>query len=447
MTEITRAIAQYAATTSIDALDAAVRHEAGRAFLNFFGCAIGASDHETVDSMTLALAPFSGPAQAPVFGRSLKLDPLNAALVNGTSSHVFDFDDTLLSCAVHPTGPVAAAQLALTAHRPVSGADLLLAFVLGVEIEARIAEAIYDRHYEAGWHITGTVGVIGAAAACGRLLGLSPDRLTHALGIAATQASGIRAMFGSMCKPFHVGHAAQGGLVAALLAERGFTSSPQSLEGRRGFAEILGGGADLAAVPGRLGDGFALMQNSYKSYACGVVLHPIIDCCVALRDMVGPGAAEVDRIELRVNPMVLELTGNKEPRTGLEGKFSVYHAAAVALARGDGGEPEFADSAVCDPAVAALRERVRPVVDPAIGKDAARACITLRNGETREHHVPHASGSLDNPLSDDQLVQKFRRLAGPKLSAQRIDRLIAMCGRLDALPEATQLGETALGDH
>lgn len=446
MRMVTREIAQYVERQNLESLGADVRHEAGRALVNFFACAIGASHHETVEAALAAVKPFAGAAQSPVFGRRDRLDALNAAMVNGTSSHVFDFDDTLLSCSVHPTGPVAAAQLALLGHRSTSGADFLLAFVLGVEVEARIAQAVHARHYGAGWHITGTVGVIGAAVACGRMLGLDVDRLVNAIAIASTQSSGIRAAFGSMCKPFHVGHAAQSGLLAALMAEQGFTGSPQPLEGPRGFAEVLGLGSGLDDVPGQLGHGFALMANSYKPYACGVVLHPIIDGCVAVREAGRFAPSQVERIDLQVNASVLDLTGKPEPRTGLEGKFSVYHAASVALARGDGNEDEFSDAAVQDPTVLSLRKRVAPVVSADVRKDAAIVQVTLKDGTVHAHTVTHATGSIENPMTDAQLVQKFRKLAGFALSDGAMDRLAAKCWSLDTLPQAGVMNDAAVTD-
>ncbi|MDA8048400.1 MAG: MmgE/PrpD family protein [Rhodospirillales bacterium] len=443
MSDIARAIAAYVSSRRPEEFAPAVRHETARALINFFACAIGASRHATVDAALAAVQPFAGPPQAPVFGRRERLDALNAALVNGTSSHVFDFDDTLLSCAVHPTGPVVAAQLALLGQRPQSGADFMLAFVLGVEVEAGIAEAIHAPHYAAGWHITGTVGVLGAAAACGRMLGLGPEKLAHALGIAATQARGLRAAFGSMCKPFHVGHAAQGGLLAALLAERGFTAGAEMLEGRRGFAEILGCGASLAEVPERLGQPFALLRNSYKPYACGVVLHPVIDGCLVLRESRISDPSQIARIALEVHPLVLELTGRKVPQTGLEAKFSVYHAAAVAFVRGAGNEEEFSDAAARDQATLALRARVSPEAVASLGKDEACVRVTVQDGSTSEHHVAHASGSIANPMSDAALVRKLGRLAAPALSSAAIDRLVALCRTLETVPAAAALNDAA----
>ena len=447
MSKVTQEIAQYVSGQRADQLDPAVRHEAARAVLNFFACAIGASRHATVEAALSAVQPFAGPPQSPVFGRRERLDALNAALINGTSSHVFDFDDTILSCAFHPTGPIAAAQLALLGHRPTSGSEFVLAFVLGVEVATRVADAIFTPHFAAGWHVTGTAGILGATVACGRMLDLSPDNLVYALRIAASQASGIRAAFGSMCKPFHVGHAAQCGLMAALLAERGFTGSLQALEGPRGFAEVLGCGASLDDVPRSLGDGFALMRNSYKPYACGLVLHPVIDGCIALREVGATSASQVARIDLKVNPVVLELTAKQEPRTGLEAKFSVYHAASVALVRGDGNEDEFSDDAVRDATVMALGGRVVAEASENLAMDEAHVRVTLNDGTVREHHVTHATGSIENPMTDQQLVQKFKRLANPALSGAAMDRLIGLCWTLDRLPQAGALCDAAVGDN
>ena len=208
-----------------------MRKEAQRTLLNWMGCAVGGSRHETLDAAIAALAPFSGPPQATVLGRRERMDVLHAALMNGISSHVFDFDDTHLKTVIHPAGPVVSAMLALAEHRPMSGTEFLNAMVLGVEVECRIGNAVYPAHYDRGWHITGTAGVFGAAAACGKALGLTEQQMVWALGLAATQPVGLREMFGSMTKSFHPGRAAQNGLTAALLASRNFTSTEVGTRG------------------------------------------------------------------------------------------------------------------------------------------------------------------------------------------------------------------------
>src|SRR5918996_2305421 len=250
--DITRTLARFIVNSRYDAIPQPIRHEASRALLNWLGCAIGASHHETIEAMLAALKPFSGPPQATLVGRSDRLDILHAALVNGVSSHVLDFDDTHAK-TIHPSAPVLPALLAYAEYRPITGAELVHAFVLGVEAEERIGISVFPEHYDVGWHITGTAGVFGAAAAMGKLLKLNEQQMCWALGIAATQSSGLREMFGSMCKSFHPGSAAQNGLTAALLASKGFTSSERAIEAPRGWAHVLSTKFDAAVITEGLG--------------------------------------------------------------------------------------------------------------------------------------------------------------------------------------------------
>ena len=427
----TQALARFVSTTAPGDLPERVRHEAKRALLNWIGCAVGASGHPTVERAIAALAPFAGPPQATVLGRGERFDILNAALFNGMTSHTFDFDDTHLRTIIHPTGPVASALLALSEHMPVSGEDWIHAFALGVEVECRIGNAVYPSHYDVGWHITGTAGVFGSAAAVGRMLRLSETQLAWALGIAATQASGLREMFGSMSKPLHPGLAARNGMFAALLAQQSFTSAAEPIEGKRGFANVLAPERDLAKITEGLGESWELADNSYKPFACGVVIHPAIDGCVQLRNEHALNAEAIGAVELAVHPLVLELTGKKTPRAGLEGKFSVFHSAAVALIDGAAGEAQYSDARVADPRVVALRDRVTAAVDPSLAEDAANVRIRLRDGRTVERRVEHALGSLQRPMSDRDLEAKFRGLCAPVLPQSAIDALVAACWRFD----------------
>jgi 2-methylcitrate dehydratase PrpD len=440
---VTQALARYVATAKAESLPAPVRREAARAFVNWTGCAIGGSHHETLDLAIAALAPFSGPPTASVLGRSERLDPLHAALMNGISSHVFDFDDTHLRTVIHPAGPVASALLAFAEYRPVSGLDFVNAFVLGVEVECRIGNAVFPEHYDVGWHITGTTGVFGAAAAIGRVLGLDERRMSWALGLAATQPVGLREMFGTMTKSFHPGRAAQNGLTAALLAERGFTSSEHALEAKRGWANVLSVARNYDQITQGLGERYELLVDTYKPFACGIVIHPTIDGCIQLRDAEGLTAERIRSVKLRVHPLVLELTDKVAPKTGLEGKFSVYHAAAVALLEGAGGEPQFSDRAVNDPAVVALRERVSAEIDPGIAADEAYVTIALIDGRTLELHVEHAIGSLARPMTDAGLDTKFRDLADPILGAEQAQRVLALCWNIEQLESAALVAQAA----
>jgi 2-methylcitrate dehydratase PrpD len=444
---ITRTLARFVVEHQASAVPPNVRREAARSFLNWMGCAVGGSRHETVGNALAALAPFSGAPEATVLGRGERLDIMLAALMNGISSHTFDFDDTHLRTVIHPSGPVASAILALAERRPVSGDAFLHAFILGVEVECRIGNAVYPEHYDVGWHITGTTGVFGAAAAAGRLLGLDEQQMTWALGIAATQSSGLREMFGTMCKPFHPGNAARNGLLAALLAQQNFTSSNQGIEAKRGFANVLSTSFKPEEITSRLGETWEIALNTYKPYACGIVIHPIIDACVQLRNEHGLKAGEIAAIEAKVHPLVLELTGKKAPQVGLEGKFSVYHSAAVAVIHGAAGEAEYADDVVRDPQVIALRDRVGASVDKSMREDQTRVTVRMKDGRTLEKSVEHAIGSLDRPMSDADLEAKFRALARGILSDAETDGLIRMCWDIGDLADAAEVARASVPAH
>jgi 2-methylcitrate dehydratase PrpD len=441
--DVTRRLAAWVVSSRKEDVPAQIRQEALRTVLNWTGCAVGGSAHETVEIAIRALKPFSGAAQASVLGRKDRLDILHASLLNGISSHIFDFDDTDLRTIVHPAGPVVPALLALSEYRPISGVDFLHALIVGVEVECRIANAVYPQHYDVGWHITGTVGPFGAAAAAGKLLGLSEQQMTWALGLAATQPVGLREMFGTMTKSFHPGRAAQNGLTAALLAQQNFTSSEAPIEAARGWANVLSTARNYREITDKLGDRYQIAFNSYKPFPCGVVIHPAIDGALQIRAENHLSADRIERIELRVNPLVIELTGKKTPQTGLEGKFSVYHAVAAAMVYGRVGESEFSDQAVRDPAVIQLRDRVSTTVDRSIAEDQMRLVVVQKDGKLLEKFIEHAVGSARNPMSNSQLEAKFKGLTDPILPADRVKRLIDLCWNLEKAPDAGQLARLA----
>jgi 2-methylcitrate dehydratase PrpD len=442
--EVTKTLAKFVVESGYADIPGKVRHEATRSVLNWLGCAVGGCRHETIDVALAALMPFAGPAQATVLGRGERLDIMHAALVNGISSHVFDFDDTHLKTVIHPGGPVASALLALAEHRPMSGADFMHAFILGVEVECRIGNAVYPSHYDVGWHITGTAGVFGAAAAAGRVLGLNAQQMTWALGIAATQAAGLREMFGTMCKPFHVGRAAQNGMTAAFLASKNFTSSERGIEAPRGFANVLATARNYDAITEGLGKTWEVALNTYKPFACGIVIHPAIDGCIQLRNEHKLEAEQIESVALKVHPLVLELTGKRTPQAGLEGKFSVYHSAAVAIIHGEGGERVYSDAAVRDPKVIALRDKVTAAVDKSVHEDAVHVAIKLKDGRTLEKHVEHAIGSLARPMSDADLEAKFRGLADGILARAETDALLKLCWSVEKLTNAGEIARAAV---
>src|SRR4051812_8977983 len=437
-----RTLAQYSVGAQYSDIPAAVRHEATRSLLNWIGCAVGGSHHPAVDKALAALLPFAANDQCTLIGRRERVDALHAALINGLAAHVLDFDDTHLRTLLHPSVPVASALLALGERQRMSGRDFLLAFVVGVEIECRIANAIWFAH-NSHWYITGTAGVFGAAAAASRALGLDEDQTTHALGIACAQAAGTREMAGTMTKAFVHGRAAQNGLLAALLAQQGFTAAETSIDGPHGFANVLAPERDLAAVTVGLGTTYELLSNSYKPFACGVVAHPVIDACIQLRNENKLHAADIEHVELRVNPRALELTGIKDPPNGLKSKWSIYHSAAVALVDGAAGEHQYSDERVNAPEVRALRVKISAAADEQLAEIGALVEVTLKNGVRLNKRIDRVVGSAENPMSDVDLEAKVRGLAQGVLPEAQAVSLVALTWRLTELNDMAQLARVA----
>jgi 2-methylcitrate dehydratase PrpD len=441
--DVTRILAKYVVAAKYGDLPAPVRKEAARTLLNWVGCAVGGSRNEAVDIAVSALAPFFGSEQASLLGRKERTDVFHAALLNGISSHVLDFDDTHLQTIIHPAGPVVSAILALAEYQPVQGIDFLNAMVLGIEAECRIGNAVYPAHYDAGWHITGTTGVFGAAAAAGKLLALNEQQMVWALSLAAAQPVGLREMFGTMTKSFHPGRAAQNGLTAAMLALQNFTSSDHGIEAKSGWANVLSPTRNYAEITDNLGKTWQVSLNTYKPFACGIVIHPAIDGCIQLRKQYGLKAEQIERVELQVHPLVLELTGKKTPQSGLEAKFSVYHAVAAAIVDGAGGEQQFSGGAVQNPVIVGLRDRVTAVVDPAIQEDQVRISITLRDGRKLDKFVEHAVGSVTNPMSDKDLEGKFLGQSEGVLPVEQAQRAIELCWGIEEIPAVAMLAKSA----
>ncbi|HKX41896.1 MAG TPA: MmgE/PrpD family protein [Burkholderiaceae bacterium] len=439
---ITRLLAEFVASHPSRGWRDEVDHEAHRTFLNWLGCAVGAAQHEALQAALAGVQMLQPAPQASVLGRTERVDMANAALLNGISSHTFDFDDTHLKTIIHPAGPVASAALALAEHLGASGRALLDALVLGIDVSCRIGNLLYPEHYDRGWHITGSTGMLGAAAACARLLGLDAQQTAMALGIAASQPVGLREQFGTMTKPFHPGAAARAGLMSALLARHGYTASPRALEAPRGFAQVVSTKFAWHEATDELGRRFEISFNTYKPFACGIVIHPSIDACVQLRDR-GVMAEDVERVELKVHSLVLELTGKKEPADGLQGKFSVYHGCAAGLLFGRAGEAEFADEIVTRGDVVALRRKVVATVDDAIGEASVDVTAVMRDGRRVHVFVEHAVGSLQRPMSDAALDAKFAAQSEPILGAARTAELIAACRRLGELPDVRALAALA----
>ncbi len=435
---VTRLLAELVAQHPSRGWSDAVDHAAHRTFLNWLGCAVGAAQHESVNAALAAVHMLQPAPQASLLGRTEKVDMASAALVNGISSHTFDFDDTHLKTIIHPAGPVASALLALAEHQGSSGRALIDALVLGIDVSCRIGNAMYPDHYDRGWHITGSTGTVGAAAACARLLGLDVDQTQMALGIAASQPIGMREQFGSMTKPFHPGGAARAGLMSALLAQQGFTASPRALEAPRGMMQTISTKNDWSEITGELGQRFEIAFNTFKPFACGIVVHPGIDGCAQLRAQ-GVRPEQLASLEIKVHSLVLELCGKKEPADGLQAKFSVYHGCAAGLTFGCAGEDEFSDAVVNRADMVALRRKVVATVDDSIDEAAADITAVMQDGSRVHVRVEHAIGSLQNPMTDTQLEAKFHGLSDAVIGTAQTANLIQAAWALGDAPSVQAL--------
>jgi 2-methylcitrate dehydratase PrpD len=435
---LTKTLCAHLAAARFSDLTPAALREARRGVLDWIGCALAGSSHRTVTTLLDVLRETSGKPVATVFGRKLKLGLLDAPLANGQMGHVLDYDDTHMGGVVlHTSSPVLAALFVLAEPTPVSGEKFMLAYAVGFEAGVRSGRTA-PGHHKGGWHLTGTLGSIAAGVASGKLLGLDAQKLTYAMGIAATQAAGMQQNRGTMCKSFHAGKAAQNGVLAALLAERGFDSTQEIIEGKKGFARIYSNVAAPDELTGGLGGRWMIESNGHKPYACGVVLHPLIDAVIAIRNRDKIDPAAVTEIGLRVHPLVLSITGVVEPTTGLQSKFSTLHSAAVALADGAAGIAQYSDAKATDPLVAALRRKVQAVADESLRKDEAYATI-ITGDKRHEIHIAHASGTADNPMSDAAIEAKFLANATPVIGADHARRASEFVRSLEERPDMREL--------
>jgi 2-methylcitrate dehydratase PrpD len=437
ITDITRQLARFVARTSFASIPEPVRREGVRAFHNWLGCAFGGAREPPVMTALAAIREMEMPAQAMVLGHDLRVDLQNAALLNCMASSLNAFDDTHLASVTHPTGPVAAAILALAERRRVSGADFLLALILGIEVECRLANVLTlpPARGNVGFYMTGLVGGIGAAVAAGKLLGLDEQRMIWALGIAASHASGFREAHATMSLGYVPGHASRTGLFAAQLAAKGFTNSDVALEGAKGFANVFADPPNLAAAIDGLGQRFEVMANAYKPYPCGIVIHPQIDACLEIAGTPGFDATNIERVELTVEPLTLTLCDRPEPQNAMQAVVSLYHWVAAALLYRKAGLDEGVDARVRDPAMIALRRRIKVVADPSLAREEAKATIVFKDGTARSSHVVQCRGSLTRQLTDAELQEKFLAQAVRSIPAAQAARVAELCWKLPALDD------------
>jgi 2-methylcitrate dehydratase PrpD len=432
----THDIAEFAVKTNFEDLPAEVVHEAKRDIINVLGVSIYSARDPSLEYLVRMFNEEGARPRATIWGANARTGLANAALANGYTAHLEDYDDTHFPTVAHPTAPTLPAALAIGEERGASGRDLIAAVALGVEAVCRTSLSTHPWHYDMGWHITGTMGVFGSAIAASKLLGLDTDATVIAMGAAGTQAAGVREAFGTMTKPMHAGRAAQAGVVSALLAQKGFTAATTILEGRRGVMEVMSSQYDLSRLTDGLGQRWEIFNNGLKPYSCGVVSHASIDAAIAIGSQAGFDPNAVEKIEADVHPLVPELMGRMEPDVGLAGKFSCAHCISVGLVDGAAYPAQFADAKVVDPLLTDIRRKVSFNVKDDFGEDQVELRVTMKDGSVLTERVDHASGSPENPLSDERLGEKFMTLASATLGEAEARELL---DRLWQLEEASNV--------
>jgi 2-methylcitrate dehydratase PrpD len=450
----TARLAEFVTTTSLRACPEAVIAQARRAALDTIGVMLaGAAEPVARAVRAVARADGSVPL-CTVFGTALRASTAWAALANGAAGHAHDFDDTNFALMGHPSVPLLAAALAAAEAETADGAAVVLAYVIGFEIDAALGLAVNPGHYTRGWHATSSIGTLGCAAAAARLLGLDTGQTRHALGIAASLASGLKENFGSMTKPLHAGHAAQSGVQAAQLAREGLTASDEALEGRQGYlAAFSGATLDPAALEG-LGHRWELTASgiAVKPYPSCALTHSAIDALVELRARHRLDPAQVAAVEVGVTAVVPDVLRHARPASGLERKFSMQYCAAAALARGPLGLSDFEDGPVADPATRSLMDRVRMVVDPTLPQEReqhawTRVTVRLADGTTFEEKPRGASGHPATPLTDAELRAKFLACAAPVIGADAAEGVADQIAHLEDIPDIRALTSRLTGER
>ena len=444
MQNITRELARFAVNTTFDAMPHNVQHEGLRAFINYVGCAAGGANEPVCLKMLETISDFNGKSDCVVIGSRVKLDALNAALLNSLSSAALSFNDTHYATVIHPTSPVGAALISLATKRKISGKQLIEAVVLGDELACRIGNILCTPPAECavGLSTTGLLGCIGAAIAAGKVMGFNVDQMATAIGIAANQSAGLREAHASMSSWFTPGNAGRSGLWAAFLAARGYTCPDTMIEGVKGFAVSFASNPNMGAALDRLGDQWELLQLAYKPYPCGVVIHPVIDACLDITAKNKFDGRDIARVEVTVNPLCIQLCNRPQPAIRAQAMVSFPHWTATTLLHKEAGLPQVTEAMVHDTDVAALRAKIVATADDKTGREAAHVKVVMQDGRTFEAHCTHALSTPRNPMTDNHITEKTRlqmEIAFDKTTARRV---VDECWRIAALADVRAFVES-----
>ena len=424
MNNITRELARFAVNSTYDSLPKNVQHEGLRAFVNYVGCAAGGANEPVCLTMLDTISEFNGKSDCVVIGSRIKLDALNAALMNSLSSAALAFNDTHYATVIHPTSAVGAALISMATRRKISGKELIHAVVLGDELACRIGNILCTPPAECavGLSTTGLLGCIGAAIAAGKVMGFNEDQMATAIGIAANQSAGLREAHASMASWFTPGNAARSGLWAAFLTERGYTCPDTMIEGVKGFAVSFASNPQLDMALKGIGEQWEILELAYKPYPCGGVVHPIIDACLVITSKHQFDGRDIERVEVTVNPLCLQLCNRPAPKIRAQAMVSFPHWTATTLMHKEAGLPQVTEAMVHDADIAALRAKVVAHADEKTGRESAHIKVMMKDGRVFEADCKHALSTPQNPMTDAHIAEKTRlqmEIAFGKEKAQR----------------------------
>ena len=451
---ITEETAQFITDTNYTDLPDALRAEARRCILDGLAVMLAGTTEDCTRIIHQYIGDLgvSGPCRVPGISDSLPAE--FAALASGVSGHAHDYDDTQVSSApdrvygllTHPTIPALSAALAMGQEVDATGKELMTAFCIGMEVECKLNEAINPRHYQQGFHSTGTFGVFASAAASAKLLGLNLDTTRMALSIAASKSAGIRCNFGTMTKPYHSGAAAQNGIVAARLASMGYGADPSGLDGPWGYFSVAGGGVDEEYLRGKFGNPWALLNPgvSVKPYPCGSLLHPTMD---AMRELVithDVSPEDIAEVRLGTASNVLNALRYATPENALQAKFSIQFMLGVLALRRKAGIAEFHDDVVISDDVQAMMQRVKPYLDPDIEAQGferirSRVEVVLKDGSILMQEAFVSRGTPERPMTPKELAEKFTDCATGIISAEAITRTLEAVRNIESLRNVSEL--------
>ncbi|MFC1820162.1 MmgE/PrpD family protein [Thermodesulfobacteriota bacterium] len=412
---------------------------AKRCFLDWLGVTIGGIREPPAKILVDLIEELGGKKQASVIGYGRKTSILNAALVNGTMAHSLDYDDAHMYTRNHPSAPLIAALLPVSEYKKLPGTELITAFILGFEVSTRIGLALGNDYYDLGWHATPVLGRFGVAAGVGKLLGLDTEKLKNAFGLAATQTGGIRKVFGTMGKPFHAGKAAMDGILSTILADKGFTAPKDILDEDSGFLGILSSKIDLDQITSELGEKFHVFDVSFKPHAACLAMHPPIDGLISIRNEYRIDPENIDRIDLEVAPICLVLGDNKNPESGLEGKFSVYYCAALAVTEGQARNNVFSDEMIRATHIRRLMEKTVVKGNESFQESEAKIKVVSKDGGLFEKHIIAPKGDPRNPLNFDEIVEKFTDLSKCILPENNVEQIVSLIQNLEKLENIMEL--------